>query len=308
MKRFMAWGFAAVLVIAAGVGGWLYQRVTSLTSEQVTDDVWMISGFGSNVGVLRTGAGTVIVDTMTFALQGDRIARLAEKLTGKPVVLVINTHYHIDHTHGNPAFAGRARFVSTKRTREHLLALDAKYWQGDAANALPTETFEQDHVIPIGGKTIRLLHPGRGHTDGDLVALFVEDRVVHLGDLLFNGVYPNVDLEAGGSVRDWPATLDRAVQHDFDKVIPGHGPVTSRDGAARFRAFLIDLWSQASSAAERGLSLEQTLKDVRLTANEGMDVLEFPFVLRLDRDFVVRRAWEEATGTVKPYDAAASSR
>lgn len=304
MKRFIGWSAAILLVVVAGVGGWLYQRITTLDSEQVTADTWMISGFGSNVGVLRTEAGTVIIDTMTFELQGDRIAKLAEKLTGKPVVLVINTHYHMDHTHGNPAFSGRARVVSTQRTRQHLLALDAKYWQGDAADALPSETFERDHVIPIGGKTIRLLHPGRGHTDGDLVALFVEDRVLHLGDLLFNGFYPNVDLEAGGSVHDWPETLDRAAASDFDKVIPGHGRLTNREGIARFRGFLVDLWAQASDAARRGLSLEQTLNDVRLTANTGMEVLEFPFVLRLDRDFVVRRAWEEATGAVKAYDTA----
>jgi len=303
MKRYLARFAAVLLVVAAATGGWLYHRITTLTSEQLTKDVWMISGFGSNVGVLRTDAGTVIIDTMTFKLQGDRIATLAQKLTGKPVVLVINTHYHLDHTHGNPAFAGKARVVSTSRTLTHLLNLDAKYWEGDAAEALPTETFEQDHVIPIGGKTIRLLHPGRGHTDGDLVALFVEDRVLHAGDLLFNRFYPNVDLEAGGSVREWPHTLDRAAEYDFDKVIPGHGEVADRESISRFRAFLTDLWGQANDAARRGWSLDQALEGVQLTANSGMEVLEFPFVLRLDRDFVVRRAWEEATGKVKVYDA-----
>jgi cyclase len=303
MKRYLPRIAAVLLLVVAALGGWIYHRVTTLTSEQVTKDVWMISGFGGNVGVLRTDAGTVIIDTMTFKLQGDRIAALADKLTGNPVVLVINTHYHMDHTHGNPAFGGKARVVSTSRTLTHLLNLDARYWQGDTAASLPTETFEQDHVIPIGGKTIRLLHPGRGHTDGDLVALFVEDRVLHTGDLLFNGFYPNVDLEAGGSLREWPQSLDRAAEYDFDKVIPGHGAVADREAIARFRAFLVDLWTQANDAARRGWTLDQTLTSVHLTADTGMQVLAFPFVLRLDRDFDVRRAWEEATGAVKVYDA-----
>ena len=71
---------------------------------KVTDDVHMISGLGSNVGVLRTRDGALVVDTMTFAMQGRAIREHAEKLAG-PVQVLVNTHYHLDHTHGNPAFA-----------------------------------------------------------------------------------------------------------------------------------------------------------------------------------------------------------
>jgi len=302
MKKYLGWAAVILLLTAASAAGMIYHRIGSLEHQRVTDDVWMISGVGSNVAVLRTTAGTVIVDSMTTTMQGNSIKALASQLTGSPVVIVINTHYHIDHTHGNPAFAGSARVISTKRTREHLVNLDAKYWEGDAAASLPTETFEDEQTIPIGGKTIRLVHPGRGHTDGDLVVLFVEDRVVHLGDLLFNGLYPNIDLEAGGTVQQWPQTLDRASTLEFDKVIPGHGPLTDREGIARFRRFLVELSDTATDAAERHLSLNQALQEIKLTANAGMQPLYVPFILNLDRDFVVRRAWEEATGAVRPYD------
>jgi glyoxylase-like metal-dependent hydrolase (beta-lactamase superfamily II) len=265
----------------------------------------MVTGLGGNVGVLRTNDGAVIVDTMSFPMQGDRIADLARELTGKPVAIVINTHYHRDHTHGNPAFAGTARIVSTERTRQLLKKRDTDFWKGESAAALPAETFAEETTIPFGGKTIKLVHPGRGHTDGDLVALFVEDRVLHLGDLMFNTFYPNVDLEAGGSVQLWPATLDNVSKLEFDKVIPGHGPLTDRESIARDRAFFVDLWEKVNDAAERGLSLQQTLDTVKLTGDSGMAVMQIPFILRLDRDFVVKRAWEEATGAVKPLDAAA---
>jgi glyoxylase-like metal-dependent hydrolase (beta-lactamase superfamily II) len=304
MRKYLAWTAAVLLVLAAAAGGWLYHYATALKSEQITDDVWMITGFGGNVGVLRTEVGTVVVDTMTFTVQGERIEELAEKLTGKPVVVVANTHYHRDHTHGNPAFAGKARIISTERTRQHLRNRDADYWQGDAVAALPTETFSHEHTLTLGGKTVRLLNPGRGHTDGDLVALFVEDRVVHGGDLLWNLVYPNIDIEAGGSVKLWPAALDEVSKLEFDKAIPGHGALTDREGVARFRAFLAELWEKVSDAAERGQSLDQTLESVDLTTDEGMEDMEIPFIIRLDRDFAVSRAWGEATGSVKPYDAA----
>ena len=304
MKRLAGWTLIVVLVAVAAMGGLVWHRLTSLDHEQITEDLWMISGMGSNVAVLRTTAGTVIVDTMTTTIQGDRIKAMAAQLAGRPVVLVINTHWHLDHTHGNPSFAGEVRVVSTKRTREHLVNLDAEYWEGEAAASLPTETFDHEHTIPIGGKTIRLLHPGRGHTDGDLVVLFVEERVVHMGDLLFNDLYPNIDLEAGGTVEQWPAALDEAAKLDFDRVIPGHGPVTDRSGIARFRAFMVELWEKGADAAKRGWGLEQTLDAVDLAADEGFEPIYVPFILNLDRDFVVTRAWQEATGAVKPYDAA----
>jgi glyoxylase-like metal-dependent hydrolase (beta-lactamase superfamily II) len=245
--------------------------------------------------VLRTGEGSVVVDTMTFTLQGREVRERAEELAG-PVRAIVNTHYHVDHTHGNPAFASGLDVVSTAKTRAYLDALDADYWKGDAAGTLPNQTFDAEHTISLGGKTVRLLHPGRGHTDGDLVALFVEDRVVHTGDLFFNGRYPNIDLEAGGSVREWSATIDRILELDFDRVIPGHGPVTDRDGLREFQRFMGQLGDIARDAEQSGRSLEETQASAVLDADAGYDVMAIPFVMRLDRAFVVKRAWEEGTG------------
>jgi glyoxylase-like metal-dependent hydrolase (beta-lactamase superfamily II) len=103
MKRVLLVVAVTVLSFVAGGGGWVWWRVTSFTHEPVTDDLFMIQGFGGNVAALRTGEGTVLVDTMTFAWQGQRIRGLAEELTPEPVVLVINTHYHGDHAHGTRA-------------------------------------------------------------------------------------------------------------------------------------------------------------------------------------------------------------
>jgi glyoxylase-like metal-dependent hydrolase (beta-lactamase superfamily II) len=296
MKRFL--GGAAVLVVAALALGaiWVYQQIGDVDVERVGDDVHVIYGFGSNVGVLRTGAGAVVVDTMTFRSQGVRIRELAEKLGGGPVQVLVNTHYHLDHTHGNPAFPAGMRVVATGRTLDYLLALDADYWEGDAEGTLPNEVFQNEYELRVGDKTLRLLHPGRGHTDGDLVVLFVEDRVLHTGDLFFNGQYPNIDLEAGGSVAAWVATIDRVLELDFDRVIPGHGPVTDREGLRAFQSFVRQLAVAGGKAAREGWTLEQMQQQAALDADDGYEDVVIPFVMRLDREFVLRRTWEEATG------------
>lgn len=297
MGRFLRRLGVVVLIAAALFGGYLYNRLTHLGYDRLTDDVFVIYGQGGNVGVLRTDAGTLVVDSMLMPLQGRKIRELAEKLTGQPVRVVVNTHYHWDHTHGNPAFDADTEVVTTTRTRDNLLARDAKFWEGDNAVGLPDTTFDHEHTIPIGGKTVRLVHPGRGHTDGDLVALFVEDRVLHAGDLVWNKRYPNIDLEAGGSIEQWVGTLDRLLALDFDAVIPGHGLATNEDTIRGFQTFLRDVHAVGRDAAAHGLGLEQTLAEPSLEAYADYEPMIVPFVIRLDRDFVVRRSWEEATGS-----------
>ncbi len=296
MDRFFRRLALVVLIGLAGLGGCVYNRLSHLGYESITEDTFLIRGFGSNVGVLRTSAGTVLVDTMTFPMQGKRIRELAERLTGQPVRIVISTHYHLDHTHGNPAFDPETEFVSTARTLANLRVRDGAYWEGDNERALPETTFEHEHEIKLGGKTIRLIHPGRGHTDGDAVVLFVEDRVLHTGDLFVNEMYPNIDLEGGASIERWIETLDRVATLDVDDVIPGHGMLADPKAIRAFQQYLRDLWSAAKGAADQGLSLAQTLESADLSAYSHFEVLSVPFVLRFDRDFNVTRAWEEATG------------
>jgi glyoxylase-like metal-dependent hydrolase (beta-lactamase superfamily II) len=286
----------AVLVVLSGLGLYVFNRITSLNVEQVTDDIHVIYGLGGNTAVLDTDEGTVIVDTMTLRIQGKRIRQEAEKLTGKPVVMVINTHYHLDHTHGNPAFEPGTRVVSTERTLHHLKTTDGDYFSGDAAALLPNEIFRNSLRLTFGNKTIQLLQPGRGHTDGDLVALFVEDGVLHAGDLYFNRHYPNIDLEAGASINEWGATLAEVLRRPFTKVIPGHGPVSDREGLVQFQEFIRQLARVGEKAAEEGWTLEETRNSAELTLDEGYEEISLIIPVGLDRKFVLGRAWEEATG------------
>ena len=304
LVKVILWSLGLIALAVLILGFLLYRWAGELETERITDDLHVIYGnLGGNVAVLRTGEGALIVDTMTFVMHGEAIRDLAEELTGEKVAVIVNSHWHLDHTHGNPAFDGSQRIVSTSRTLHHLETLDADHWRGAAAQTLPNETFEDSHVIRLGGKTVQLIWPGRGHTDGDLVALFVEDRAVHLGDLFFNRLYPNIDLEAGGSVQRWGQTLDVVLGLDFDRVIPGHGPLTGREGLAEFQAFIDNLAEVGREAVRLGWSLQETIERGNLTADANFEPLSFGPLFALDREFVIRRAWEEATGeaaTVPP--------
>jgi len=120
----------------------------------------------------------------------------------------------------------------------------------------------------------------------------VEDRVLQAGDLFFNGYWPNIDLEAGGSVREWPDAIGAALELPFDVVIPGHGTVSDRDGFRRFQELMATLWSQTKQVVDRGGTLADAYREVDL-AEFGLGRLWYaPY---LSRRFVIGRAFEEAT-------------
>ena len=294
MRRILAWTAVVALLGAAAAAVWGAQRVGSLRAERVAGDVHVLFGAGGNVGVLATPEGAVVVDTLTFRMLGERVREMAEGLAGAPVVAVVNTHYHVDHTHGNPGFPPGLAIVATRRTRELLEERDARYWAGERAASLPSVLLDERHELRVGGRTVEVLHLGRGHTGGDVVVRFVEARVLHTGDLFFNGRYPRIDLEGGGSLPAWIETLDRVLALDFERVIPGHGPVSDRAGVVAFQAFLRELWSEAQAAAAAGRSLEETLASARLTRDAGYASMHIPFVVRIDRRSALEQAWTEA--------------
>ena len=292
--RTWQWLLVLVLVIVVGLVGFVFSQVRALEVKQITNDLYVIYGLGGNVAVLDTDEGTVIVDTMTLKYQGDRIKEEAMALTGKPIALIINTHYHLDHTRGNPAFDAGTRVVSTKRTLHHLKVTDSEYFSGEASQLMPNETFVSDKTISMGNKTLKLMYPGRGHTDGDLVVLFEEDKTLHTGDLFFFRHYPNIDLEGGGSVMEWGDTIDKILEVPFLTVIPGHGNITERVNLKQFQRLVRQLASIGKQAAENGISLEETITTDKLTADEGYEPLKMIVDIGLSRELVLQRAWEEA--------------
>ena len=292
--RILKWVLISILLLVVVLGSYIFIQIRSLEIEQITEDLYVLYGLGGNVAVLDTDHGTVIVDSMTLTLQGSRIREEAEALTGKPVSLLINTHYHIDHTHGNPAFEAGTRVVATEETLHLLNQTDAEYFSGDAGSLKPNETFTGTKEISMGNKTLRLINPGAGHTGGDLVVLFVEEKSIHTGDLFFYLHYPNIDLEGGGSVSEWGNTLDTVLALPFNTVIPGHGSVTDRPKLQQFQRFIRQLAMIGIEAAAQGISLEETIATDKLDEDAGYTPLKMIVPIGINREFVLRRSWEEA--------------
>ena len=194
-----------------------------LASVKVRDNIHMIrSGASGNVTVLLADDGVVLIDDK-FAMEHDGVMTKLREITDKPVLYVINTHLHGDHTGGNAAMqALSAKVIAHENARRTMTETQT--------TGLPNITLEEHMRLYHGEFVLDLYYLGRGHTDGDIVIHLPKQRIVLTGDL-FATWDPYVQLVhygAGGSLREWSRTLERALALDFDTVIPGHSGVTDR--------------------------------------------------------------------------------
>jgi glyoxylase-like metal-dependent hydrolase (beta-lactamase superfamily II) len=224
-----------------------------LRIAKVKGDLYMISGEGGNVAVYVTSEGVVIVDDMFDRNHADILAQI-KSVTDRPLRYVLNTHQHDDHAGGDLKMLPIAEVVAHRNARANLTDIKQPYYEDTPGTpiGLPRVTFTDEFAVHLGGKEVRAKYFGRGHTSGDVVVYFPELKVVHTGDLFLArnaprggaaqtrppGVNIYVDYAQGGSFMDWTQTLDGAMQLDFDTVIPGHGPVSTKEDVAKFRSDL----------------------------------------------------------------------
>jgi len=168
-----------------------------------------------------------------------------KSLSAKPIRYVLNTHQHEDHAGGNPKMLPFAEVIAHRNVRANMVRLNQP--------GLPRITFSDEMDVFLGGKEVRALYFGRGHTGGDAVIYFPALKVIHTGDLFLTfPTQPFIDYANGGSALDWTKTLDGVQRLDFDVAIPGHGPVSDRAGLMKFRGDFETMRSRISGMVHAG--------------------------------------------------------
>ncbi|MEA2417282.1 MAG: hypothetical protein QOI58_3939 [Thermoanaerobaculia bacterium] len=229
--------------------------------QKVNGTVYMLTGAGGNIGVSSGDDGIVIVDDQ-FAPLAPKIREALHGITAKPIKFILNTHYHGDHTGGNEAFSKDGPIIAHENVRTRLAA-GSKNLGGATPpapkDALPVITFNDRATIHVNGEDIRAVHFPHGHTDGDSIIFFTQSNVVHMGDDFFNGMYPFVDTENGGSVKGMLAAVDKVLSTmpDDAKVIPGHGPLSDKAGLRAFAEVLRGTTKAVAAALAAGKTLDQ---------------------------------------------------
>ena len=126
---------------------------------------------------------------------------------------------------------------------------------------LPVVTFSSDITLHYNGDDIRIMHLPAAHTDGDAAAYFVNENVIVTGDTVFNGRYPFIDTEHGGSIKGMIAAIDAFLDlaNDETMIVPGHGELMNRRDLEAYRQALATISSRVETAVKEGKNLEQLI-------------------------------------------------
>jgi glyoxylase-like metal-dependent hydrolase (beta-lactamase superfamily II) len=206
----------------------------------------------------------VVIDDEFLPL-ADKIEAALKGITAKPIRFIINTHWHGDHTGGNPHFGAEAPIIAQENVRKRLsTGGSTRFGNTPPAPkiALPVITFENKISVHLNGEDIRAIHFPNGHTDGDSVIFFPQSKVVHMGDDFFNGgMFPFIDIDSGGSVQGMIAGDEKVLAEvpDDVKIIPGHGPLGSKDDLRKF----VQMLKETSAAVQAGISQGKTLDQLK---------------------------------------------
>ena len=238
-----------------------------IESQKVAEGVYMLTGAGGNIGVSVGEDGIVMIDDQ-FQELTPRIQEALAKLSPKPVRFVINTHWHFDHTGGNENM-GKAGAVilahgnvRKRMSTNQLVKMFNREVPASPRIALPVVTFESDVTVHYNDEELYVFHVDNAHTDGDGLILFRRANVLHTGDTLFNGFYPFIDVDSGGSIDGMIASADKVLGmvNEQTKIIPGHGPLATPEDLRAFRNMLTKLRNNVAELIRQGKTLEQTIE------------------------------------------------
>ena len=244
----------------------LAQSDVKIIPIPVSDNIYMLSGQGGNIGLFLGEDGTFIIDDQ-FAPLTEKILAAIKSVGGDTPRFLINTHFHGDHTGGNENLGNAGTLiVSHDKVRERLVAgsyIKEFGMNSPPANkaALPVLTFSVDMHFHINNDSVNAVHVPSAHTDGDSIIYFKKANVVHAGDIFFNGFYPFIDAANGGSLRGTIAAVDAilAATDSKSKIIPGHGPLADKAQLQAYRDMLAIAYARLLKLKNDGVSVEDAI-------------------------------------------------
>lgn len=238
-----------------------------ITVQPLRDNLTVLMGSGGNITVLTSPDAKLMVDA-GIALSRRGLEPALARISANPVKYIINTHWHWDHTDGNEwiqALAG-ATIIGQEHTLKHLSStLRIAEWghtfKPVPQAARPTSIVTTEKTLNFGDERVLIKDYALAHTDGDLYVYFPKADVLATGDTWWNGLYPFIDYEAGGSIDGMIEAANKNIDLTTERtvVVPGHGPVGGRQQLIEYRDMLTVIRKNVAALKKQGKSLEEAI-------------------------------------------------
>jgi glyoxylase-like metal-dependent hydrolase (beta-lactamase superfamily II) len=231
---------------------------------KLADNLTLLMGPGGNVVVLHGTDGKIVVDSFVQPAW-TKLKQNIDGMDSTPIKLLIDTHWHFDHTDNNARFhdAG-AMILAHENTKKRLTESHdvlGMHFDPSPANALPTQTFKERHTLQANGETLELGYIPPAHTDTDICVHYQKANVLHCGDVFFNGMYPFIDGGTRGNITGQITGADKLLKmaDAKTKIIPGHGPLGDKAALTKYRDVLVTVRDRVAKLKSGGKKLDEVL-------------------------------------------------
>jgi glyoxylase-like metal-dependent hydrolase (beta-lactamase superfamily II) len=269
-------------------------KTVDVKPQPIRGGLFVLEGSGGNVTVLGARNEKLLVDA-GIAYSKASMMRALLSISSAPPKYLINTHYHWDHTDGNLWVHQLGATIIAQENTLKRLSVDTRVddWEWtfptSPVDARPSVLMKTSKTMKFHGTTLELDYYGPCHTDSDISVYFVEPDVLAAGDTFWNGYYPFIDNENGGSIdgmiRAAKANVEKVTGHTI--VVPGHGPLGNRTDLIAFRDMLVAIRANVSRLKEEGKSREEVIAlkpTADFDAKWGGFVLDGAFFTRIVYD------------------------
>ena len=265
LRQILITSAAATLMLAHPL--YAQNNDNSVTTHELHDGIYMLQGRGGNIGLSIGDDGIFMIDDKYAPMAENIKAEIAKLKPDSTVDYILNTHWHGDHTGGNEVFGSEGSLiVAHDNVRKRLesggvISFFGAQISPASADALPVITFTEGMSFHVNGQTLDIMAvgPGNAHTDGDSVVFINPANVLHTGDIYFNGMYPFIDPDNGGSVAGVIEAVDEMLEKidDDTVVIPGHGPISNKAELMAYRDMLAGVSENINALKADGKSIDE---------------------------------------------------
>jgi len=238
-----------------------------IRATKLTDRIALLTGDGGNVGLVIAEDGLLMIDG-GYANRAVELQKAVAETGSHPVKLLFNTHWHGDHVGSNELLgkAGvkimahqNAKFWLSQKVKMEIFNITVEPLKPEG---IPTKTFVDGGKLTFGKEKIEYKWLPDAHTDNDVYLFFPAANVLHTGDLFFSGMFPVIDYSTGGWIGGMAAALDKLLKvgDAQTKIIPGHGPISSKEDMRAARDMLHTVFDRLDALSKKSASLDDVLK------------------------------------------------